>query len=140
MNGKRTRSSQGGNLMTVSAPGLGLQCASNSSNVYPQIAGGTSVSAASVSGLVAYYLSVDAFQAELRNGGNAMLSKNVITLLKKLAYTRKSHVRGNPADPNIWPPVAYNGVRATTNACAGTSGKKKRYACCVLIPNCMRGD
>lgn len=99
-NGTTGSVSQGGPLLTVTAIGLNIACAHY---LLPgtafQVGSGTSYAAPAVAGLAAYLLSVEKYQFQLHAGGIGALPRNMIALIKSLAYVR----------PGGTDPVIFNG-------------------------------
>ncbi|KAI9756054.1 MAG: deoxyhypusine hydroxylase [Chaenotheca gracillima] len=92
--------SQGGDLVTIGAPGKFVECARG---LYGSvIASGTSYAAPIVGGLAAYLFSVAEYQQQIFGDGTDLLQvpKNMRTLIQSLAYKRGSGTL----------PVIFNGV------------------------------
>lgn len=110
--------SQGGPLLTVSANGVYCPCAAATGNTAVKISG-TSIAAATVAGLVAYFLSVPKYQPELNGEGG--IQKNMINLLKGLSYKR---VSGTVS-------TVFNGIDwVDPDSCPAYGPLPKRGACC----------
>ncbi|KAH8734200.1 peptidase S8/S53 domain-containing protein [Ilyonectria robusta] len=108
--GKRTQYSQGSeDQLTVSAPGDVL-CASGKDNTVAQKSG-TSFATATISGVIAVFLSQPEYKAKLQKRGK--VAANVKSLLKAMAYPRvkdEPAVVWNGVDPrslaSVWPTAA----------------------------------
>ena len=93
---------QAGPLVSVYAQGAGVAVSADDGSVDQYT--GTSIAAAAISGLAAYFLSLDKWQECLSEGGT--YSANMESLLKDFAYDRSGDVGG--------PPVAFNGLYWTS--------------------------
>lgn len=83
-NGLEAPTSQHGPLVSVWAPGVDVMCASNADTGH-QTLSGTSISAGMVSGLAAYYLSLD---NALQRPGTGLTSRLVRSRLKSTSWKR----------------------------------------------------
>jgi subtilisin family serine protease len=119
--GFTSRFSQGGDLLTVSAAGENIRCASVVTDTTVEMTG-TSFAAPAVAGLAAYLLSVEKYQTELTGNGEAsQLPYNMKRLIQSLAY-----IRTDGTEPSI-----FNGVDwLDPNPCWYNSMLPKRQACC----------
>ncbi|KAF5610114.1 Allergen Pen n 13 [Fusarium subglutinans] len=89
--GKLARFSQGGPLVTTTAPGVAVKCAAMSgTSAYQagQESTGTSFSTPAVAGLAAYFLSLDSLRPRLQVPGS--VARNVKALIQEHHYARVS--------------------------------------------------
>lgn len=123
INGETWWKTSGGNLMTVTAPGVNVQCAGLKTDITMEITG-TSFAAPAVAGLAAYLLSVEKFQAVLKgNGKVSERAQNMKDLIVSLAY-----IRGFGSQKSV-----YNGIDwVDETTCQSNPVLPRRKACCKL--------
>ncbi|KAF4440994.1 Serine ase 2 [Fusarium acutatum] len=80
--------SQGGPLVTTTAPGVDVKCAAMSGTSAYQADEGTSFSTPAVAGLAAYFLSLDSLRPRLQVPGS--VARNVKALIQEHHYARVS--------------------------------------------------